>query len=211
MRSLSPTQGRSKKFIGEDTTIVALYEMDPMGLGPVSMMFTDGGKWPNYTKVKFTELVSRINRIREGKKLTFKLVVGGPGAWQIDFKKDERERLKIDHVIIGEADHVAGDLFRDIESGTADETIIIKSWPRVEQIPTIVAPSYKGLVEVMRGCGRGCRFCEPNLRVARYMPLDRIEEEIKLNVNAGIDHAWLHSEDIFLYKVEDKKNFYPNA
>jgi len=74
-----------------------------------------------------------------------------------------------------------------------------------------VAPSYKGIVEVMRGCGRGCRFCEPNLRIARYIPLEKIEEEIGLNIKAGIDHAWLHSEDIFLYKVEDKKNFYPNA
>ncbi len=44
------------------------------------------------------------------------------------------------------------------------------------------------------------------------MPLERIEEEIRLNVSAGIDHAWLHSEDIFLYQVGgDRKNFYPNA
>ncbi|WP_297072699.1 radical SAM protein [Thermococcus sp.] len=200
-----------ERFIGEDTTVVALYEMDPLGLGPVSMMFTNGGRWKNYTSVKFRELVERINRVRETKNLKFKLVVGGPGAWQLDFRKEERERLGIDHVVIGEVDHVAGELFRDIESGSGDETIFIKTWPRVEQIPTIVAPSYKGLVEVMRGCGRGCRFCEPNLRVARYMPLERIGEEIKLNVDNGIDHAWLHSEDIFLYRVEDRKNFYPNA
>ncbi|WP_394325349.1 hypothetical protein [Thermococcus sp. JCM 11816] len=204
-----------EKFIGNDTTIVALYEMDPLGLGgPVSMMFTNGGKWTNYTKVKFLELVERINRIREGKKLDFKLVVGGPGGpgRLTSEKRGGRERLKIDHVVIGEVDHVAGELFREIESGSADETIFIKGWPRVEQIPTIVAPSYKGLVEVMRGCGRGgCRFCEPNLRVARHIPLEQIEKEVRLNVSAGIDHAWLHSEDVFLYRVEDKKNFYPNA
>jgi len=199
------------QFIDEKTTIVALYEMDPMGLGPVSMMFTNGGKWTNYTKFKFFQLVEKINALRERKGYKFKLAVGGPGAWQIDFRREEREKLKIDYVIIGEADHVAGDLFRDMESSNADETVYIKSWPRVDEIPTIVAPSYKGFVEVMRGCGRGCRFCEPNLRVARYIPLEKIEEEIKLNVSAGIDHAWLHSEDIFLYKVEDKKNFYPNA
>ncbi len=200
-----------ERFIDENTTVVALYEMDPLGLGPVSMMFTNGGQWRNYTSVKFRELVGRINRVRERKNLKFKLVVGGPGAWQLDFRREERERLGIDHVVIGEVDHVAGELFRDIESGVADETILVRGWPRVEQIPAIVAPSYKGLVEVMRGCGRGCRFCEPNLRVARYMPLKRIDEEIRLNVSNGIDHAWLHSEDIFLYRVEDRKNFYPNA
>ncbi len=199
------------QFIDEKTTIVALYEMDPIGLGPVSMMFTNGGKWTNYTRFKFFQLVEKINALRERKGYKFKLIIGGPGAWQVDFRKEEREKLKIDHVIIGEADHVAGDIFRDIESGNADETVHIKSWPRVDEIPTIVAPSYKGLIEVMRGCGRGCRFCEPNLRVARYIPLEKIEEEIKLNITAGIDHAWLHSEDIFLYRVEDKKKFYPNA
>ncbi|NJF24328.1 B12-binding domain-containing radical SAM protein [Thermococcus sp. Bubb.Bath] len=199
-----------ERFIGNDTTIVAIYEMDPLGLGPVSMMFTNGGQWENYTSVKFRELVERINRVRDSKGVKFRIVVGGPGAWQLDFRREVREKLRIDHVVMGEVDHIAGRLFRDIESGSADETVLIKSWPRVEEIPAIVAPSYKGLVEVMRGCGRGCRFCEPNLRVARDMPLERIEREISLNVNAGIDHAWLHSEDIFLYKVEDRKNFYPN-
>ncbi|NJE00548.1 radical SAM protein [Thermococcus sp. JdF3] len=200
-----------ERFIGEDTTIVSLYEMDPLGLGPVSMMFTNGGQWRNYTRVKFRELVERINAVREKKNLDFKLVVGGPGAWQLDLRKDEREMLRIDHVVMGEADHVAGRLFREIEAGSADETIVIRGWPRVEEIPTIVAPSYKGLVEIMRGCGRGCRFCEPNLRVARFIPLEKIEMEIWLNVRAGIDHAWLHSEDIFLYMVEDRRNFYPNV
>ncbi len=200
-----------EKFIDKNTTIVALYEMDPLGLGPVSMMFTNGGKWTNYTSVKFRELVERINRIRERKNFKFKLVVGGPGAWQIDFRKEEKEKLKIDHVIIGEAEHVVGNIFRDIETGNADETIYIKNWPKVEEIPTIVSPSYKGLIEVMRGCGRGCRFCDPNLRIVRYIPLEKIEEEIKVNMKAGINRVWFHSEDIFLYKVEDKKNFYPNA
>ncbi|ASJ06488.1 B12-binding domain-containing radical SAM protein [Thermococcus pacificus] len=200
-----------ERFIDGKTTIVALYEMDPLGLGPVSMMFTNGGQWRNYTSVKFRELINRINRVREAKGLKFKLVVGGPGAWQLEFRREEREKLRIDHVVMGEVDHVAGEIFRDIESGSADEAVFVRGWPRVEQIPTIVAPSYKGLVEVMRGCGRGCRFCEPNLRVARYIPIEKIEEEIRLNVNAGIDHAWLHSEDVFLYRVEDKKNFYPNA
>ncbi|AFK21968.1 radical SAM protein [Pyrococcus sp. ST04] len=200
-----------EQFIDENTEIVALYEMDPLGLGPVTMMFTNGGQWKSYTSVKFRELVGRLNAIRKRKNLKFKIVVGGPGAWQLEIRKEERERLKIDHVVIGEGEHAVCEIFKKIIEEGAEETIFIRGWPRIEEIPTIVAPSYKGLVEVMRGCGRGCRFCEPNLRVARFIPLDKIEEEIKVNVSAGIDHAWLHSEDIFLYKVEDRKNFYPNA
>ncbi|MDK2869218.1 MAG: hypothetical protein PWP39_453 [Pyrococcus sp.] len=198
-------------FLDKDTEIVGLYEMDPLGLGPVSMMFTNGGQWRNYTSVKFRELIGKINEIREKKKLDFKIVVGGPGAWQLEMRREEREKLKIDHVVIGEVEHVICDLVNKIMEGEAEDTIFVKGWPKVEEIPTIVAPSYKGLVEVMRGCGRGCRFCEPNLRVARFIPIENIEKEIQININAGIDHAWLHSEDIFLYKVEDRKNFYPNA
>lgn len=70
-----------ENFIGNDIIIVVFYEMDLFGLGLVSMMFMNGGKWMNYIKVKFFELVERINCIREGKKLDFKFVVGGLGVW----------------------------------------------------------------------------------------------------------------------------------
>jgi len=66
------------------------------------------------------------------------------------------------------------------------------------------------MVEVMRGCGRGCRFCSPNLRTARFYPIEKILAEIEVNLQAGQRTAWLHSEDIFNYMVEDRKNFYPN-
>lgn len=43
------------------------------------------------------------------------------------------------------------------------------------------------------------------------MLLERIEEEIRFNVSVGIDYVWFYSEDVFLYCVEDKKNFYLNV
>ena len=38
------------KFVNEDTRIIGISTMDPLGLGPVSMMFTDGGQLTAYTK-----------------------------------------------------------------------------------------------------------------------------------------------------------------
>lgn len=119
--------------------------------------------------------------------------------------------MKIDYVVIGEVDYVVGEFFREIESGSVDEIIFIKGWLWVEYILMIVVFFYKGFVEVMRGCGRGCCFCELNLRVVCYMLLERIEEEIRFNVSVGIDYVWFYSEDVFLYCVEDKKNFYLNV
>src|SRR5438876_563051 len=109
------------KFVDDKTSIIGISTMDPMGLGPVSMMFTDGGKLTAYTKRKFLELVG-----------------------------------------------------------------------------------------VMRGCGRNCQFCEPNLRIAKYYPKDKVEREIAVNRKIGNPNVWVHSEDIFLYKLEDKKGFMPN-
>ncbi len=62
----------------------------------------------------------------------------------------------------------------------------------------------------MRGCGRNCQFCEPNLRIAKYYPKDKVEREIAVNRKIGNPNVWVHSEDIFLYKLEDKRGFMPN-
>ena len=32
--------------------------------------------------------------------------------------------------------------------------------PVIDEIPNIVNPSMHGMIEVMRGCGRGCKFCD---------------------------------------------------
>jgi len=199
-----------EKFIDEDTKIIGLSEMDPLGLGPVTMMFTNGGILTSYTKMYFTDLVNRINKVREKRAPKAKLVVGGSGAWQLEIRENERKKLKIDHLVIGELDVKAYEIFQSIEEDGAPEIIKLRSIRDLNLIPSIVNPSIQGMVEVMRGCGRNCEFCEPNLRLAKYFPLNKISEEIDVNLKAGMSNVWIHSEDIFLYQLEDKKNFIPN-
>ena len=199
-----------ERFIDANTAVVGVNTMDPYGLGPVTMMFTEGGKFTSYTKFKFVSMMKRIRDYREKHGYKFKIEVGGPGAWQLIMRDTLTAELKVDHVVVGETEHIIANIFRDIENGTADKFIEVKTWPTLEQIPNIIAPSFKGMVEVMRGCGRGCTFCSPNLRTARYYPLEKILAEIDINFKAGQKSAWLHSEDIFNYMVEDKKDFYPN-
>src|SRR5438445_141158 len=104
---------------------------------------------------------------------------------------------KPEEVVVAHPDHVSK--FVNVPRG-----------PKLEQIPDIVGASTHGLVEVMRGCGRNCQFCEPNLRTAKYYPADKIEREIAVNRKIGNPNVWIHSEDIFLYKLEDKNGFMPN-
>src|SRR5947208_17087790 len=67
------------KLVDDKTSIIGISTMDPLGLGPVSMMFTDGGKLTAYSKQKFLELVGEINRTRK-KYPKAKLVLGGSGG-----------------------------------------------------------------------------------------------------------------------------------
>jgi len=197
-------------YLTEDTRIVGISTMDPMGMGPVSMMFTGGGRLTPYTKKKFWELIHRVAAFRERKGYGFRIIVGGPGAWQL-CGSSGWEESGIDHIVLGEIDGIADEIVRDIEDGHADEVINIKRVPAPEEIPAVLGPTYKGMVEVMRGCGRNCRYCDPNLRRARYIPEETIRSEIAVNVRAGLTTAWLHSDDIFLYKIKDRREFYPNT
>lgn len=199
-----------ENFLGPETRIVCVSTMDPFSLGPVSAMFTGAGKLASYSESMFIDLVKRIVIIRKNKGFDFKLLVGGAGSWQFAYRRSRISELGIDHVVIGETEHVAHELFREILEGNPPDIIEIRSYPEVDEIPPIVAPSMHGMVEVTRGCGRGCRFCEPNLRFARHMPIDRIIAETMVNVDGGARSIWVLSEDVFLYKLEDRKNFIPN-
>ena len=225
-----------QEFVDDDTEIIGVTTMDPLGLGPLTMSYTVffGTTAPAYVQWEFESLLARINRARAGKKA--KLVVGGPGVWELTVHPAELDKNKIDYAFQGESDDILSDLFRFIQGGANSENTEFfhgyqtfdqsfhKQWapdprflsryqfsrqfPKLEDIPNIVAPSVKGMVEVMRGCGIGCDFCEVTLRPLRYYPPEKVRKEIEVNIRAGLCNAWLHSDEIFAY--EHGRNFVPN-
>lgn len=199
----------ARDFITEDTEVVGVHSMDPLGLGPVSMSFTVGGTLTPYTKAKFLELMGQLNHRPER---TYKIALGGPGAWQFDYRQDMQEKLGIDTIVHGECDHIAGDVFGQVARGEAPPVMKFPNakGPTVDRIPKILGPTMHSMVEVMRGCGRGCEFCEVTLRRPRYFPLDFIGDEIATNTRAGADSIQLHSDDVFLYKLENWRTMEPN-
>jgi len=199
-----------ENFIGEDTRIVGLSAMDPMGMGPVTMMFTIGGTYNSYTKLAFLDLLERLKVFRERKSLDFRIVLGGPGAWQV-LAFENWHSMGIDHVVMGEMDRSAVEVLESIENGDADDVIRSQGAPEGGDLFPIRGASYDGLVEIMRGCGRNCRYCDPTNRKIRKIPVENIYTEIAANTQNGVDHISLHSEDFFLYDLEDKKSFYPNS
>jgi len=79
--------------------------------------------------------------------------------------------------------------------------------PDIDDIPEIVEPSMHGMIEVMRGCGRGCKFCDVTLRALRYYPPEKVKKEIEVNLKkGGAKSAWVHSDDIFVYGMNPRTN-----
>ncbi len=226
-----PAEDRIESFIDADTEIISIYTMDPLGLGPLTMSYAVlFGSLSPYVKYEFEMLMQRVNKARTGKKA--KVIVGGPGVWEFSLRPDEAERLGIDYLFMGEADDVVCDLFEDIATGSMSTDTFFKGfytyddyfaktyvkhskfitrsqyskrlYPKLEDIPLIQGPTIKSLTEVMRGCGVGCDFCEVTLRPSRYYSYESIEHEIKINQQAGHTHAWLHSDEIFIYQSKGR-------
>ena len=140
--------------------------------------------------------------IGEAKKRGLKIIAGGPAAWQWLYRVNLWKKWGIDTVVDGEGERIVLDLVEKVYSGEPLPRYIFvgpSDVPRIEEIPAIKYASVNGLIEIMRGCPRGCRFCSVTLRPLRHMPLDLIEKEIQVNVGCGVDGVILHSEDVLLY------------
>ncbi|OYT46944.1 MAG: radical SAM protein [Desulfurococcales archaeon ex4484_42] len=140
--------------------------------------------------------------IRKAKERDLKIVVGGPAAWQWLWEPELWSKWGIDVVIDGEAENIVVEVVKKIFEGKeVPKYIWISPYesPKIEDIPIIKGASVNGLIEIMRGCPRGCKFCSVTLRPLRFIPLDMIEKEIMVNVKNGVVHGILHSEDVLLY------------
>ena len=76
----------------------------------------------------------------------------------------------------------------------------------MEQIPLIKNQMLNGIVEICRGCGRGCNFCNHTMLNYRCQSLENILEGARVNVDAG-RRVLFHAEDVLRYKA---KGFIPN-
>jgi radical SAM superfamily enzyme YgiQ (UPF0313 family) len=116
----------------------------------------------------------------------------------------------IDHVIIGEGEITAPDVFKKLLKGD-DVPPVIRAVPPKDDnmIPLIQNPAIFGTVEISRGCGRGCKFCTPNRRIRRDFSIERIVKEVKSNICKENKIIFAATEDTLLYGCRNPK-FIPN-
>ncbi|MBS7660245.1 B12-binding domain-containing radical SAM protein [Candidatus Bathyarchaeota archaeon] len=189
--------------------VLGIYVMDPFGLGPASSTFAAILKKEPFLAYYFRRLLDDPS-IKAAKKQGLRIIIGGPGVWQFRYRPKFIRDYGIDCIIEGEAEKVIGKIVRNAINGDKLPTyyeVGIEETPTLEEIPTIVHPSINGLVEIGRGCCRGCKFCSVTLRPLRWYPIDKILQEIDVNQREGYTMgACLHAEDVMLY---GSRNTYP--
>ncbi len=184
------------KVVDKDTRIIGVHVVDPQGLAPVSWTLKAMcGGGITCTQYEFEKLMKTIKRLRD-RGFKFKLVVGGPGAWQLRGRED---KFGIDVLYEGEAEVTFPLIVRKILNGEEVPRRVMGSIAPVEKIPAILTPSRNGLVEITRGCPRRCHFCSPTMRAFRSIPLETIVKELSLNFRHGARSASFITEDIFMY------------
>jgi radical SAM superfamily enzyme YgiQ (UPF0313 family) len=236
-----------EKFIGPETQVIGTYEMDPLGMGPVTMTFTYGRKQTSYDEFYCRDLHMKINAAKKKNGSNAKVIAGASGTWQYNYDPEKIQEYGLYAILEGELggiapeiDGHAGRFFNYLIDGQfenmdpfrkrsdfkvnikefkrGDKTLhgrFVNFWdrPDMDDIPNIVEPSMHGMIEVMRGCGRGCKFCDVTLRSLRYYPPEKVKKEIEVNIKkGGAKSAWVHSDDIFVYGMDPRttKNMEPN-
>jgi len=199
-----------EQFVGPNTKVVAIHAHNPLGISYATDVYSKlAGE--NLMPVNAHEFI-RIVTHPVIRKFNPRIVVGGPGAWQIE-KADRLDEFRIDYLIDGEIERVFSDLFRRILEGDPTLPRIIKipkeMQPAVEEIPVVTHRSTFGVCEITRGCGRGCQFCSPATKVGRSFPLEHIIASAEVNAREGATEVMLASEDMFLY--EQLPNFETNV
>ncbi len=193
------------RFVGTRTKLIGISSMDPASLAYVSTTYNSligfGGIGLN--AVEFKRLLSHpVFKWYEGV-----VMVGGAGVWQIK-EANLQDELGIDVLYHGMAESDLVTLVKKILNGEKVPRDFYASAPDYSKLPLIRAPSTYGMVEITRGCGRGCAFCTPTMRNRYDIPIEHIVKEVEVNTAAGMEMVFLATEDIFLYG--SKKNFLPN-
>ncbi|HEY3420635.1 MAG TPA: radical SAM protein [Methanomassiliicoccales archaeon] len=181
------------KVVGPDTKVIGFTENDPLGIGPATSTFSSIFRGDAYMKRKFREALNHPSIL----KYKPKIIVGGPGAWQLTDAAIRKE-LGITTVVLGEGEMVIPQLFQKAIRGETLPGMVMGEVTPIDRIARIEEPTVNGLVEISRGCGRGCDFCIPTMAKYRCREIKDILADVEVNLAAGRQPC-LHAEDVFRY------------
>lgn len=191
------------RFVGDETRVVGLHGHNPLGITFATDVYAHffGAQRLPVNAEEFQRMIEHPALARH--RHHFKLIVGGPGAWQLE-RQHRLDAWHIDCLVDGEAEDVALELFERAVRGEALPHKVTGHSPEAGRIPLTHHRSTFGVVEITRGCGRGCQFCSIALRHGASLPLEHILESVRVQVAEGADTILITTEDLFLYEQGPK-------
>ncbi|MEI6915002.1 MAG: radical SAM protein [Armatimonadota bacterium] len=185
--------------IGPATKIVAMTSGEPAGGGMNSTTMTGVAGGSIYPEVMFQKMLREVQRCIAASAPSAKVVIGGPGAWQLAQDPESLLRLGISHVVTGYAEGNAASIFRALLDDANFPQVISGHPVTAADIPQIQGASTMGVVEISRGCGLGCSFCTIARIPMIHIPEATIIADARLNVATGQTSIAVLSEDFFRY------------
>jgi radical SAM superfamily enzyme YgiQ (UPF0313 family) len=196
------TPEKLPELLGPWVKIVGFSSSDPLGMGMSNTTTTNFWKGELYTRYWTRQTLEQL--AAEKAKYGFKIIVGGAGAWQWTAHPDKRPAVEIDGIFNGYFESNGPELFSDILEGRS-YNFAVQTDIGAERIQPITGASTLGVVELSRGCGRGCRFCTMAKKQMKHLPVDTILADLETNVSNGIRSVVSGSEDFFRYGSENTK------
>jgi radical SAM superfamily enzyme YgiQ (UPF0313 family) len=191
------TPERLADLIGPWVKIVAFSSSDPLGMGMSNT--TTASFWPGelYTRYWTRQTLEQLCALKH--KYGFKIVVGGAGAWQWLSHEDKKPDVDIDVVFQGYFESSGPQLFANLLSDRPCTGEIVEAATSADRIQPIQGPSLLGIIELSRGCGRGCRFCAMARQSMTHLDEQTILADLQTNVAGGLRAVVSGSEDFFRY------------
>ena len=190
-------------LLGPWVKIVGFSSSDPLGMGMSNTTSTSFWKGELYTSYWTRQTLQQLKAARE--KYDLKIVAGGAGSWQWKMHGTKNELNNIDVLYDGYFEEAGPELFNDILNDRTYEKFTSQKNTAAEKIQPIKGPSMLGIIELSRGCGRGCRFCTMSNTKMAHIPLDTILSDLETNAAARITSVVTGSEDFFRYGSDSIK------
>ncbi|MDP6108203.1 MAG: hypothetical protein QGI33_07200, partial [Candidatus Brocadiia bacterium] len=189
------------RAVGPRTRIIGLSSGDPLGRGMNSSTMAAVAGGEIYTSRLFGRLAERVGRLRR-RPASARVVVGGPGAWQLASDIGAAREMGIDHVVTGYCEGNVAELFRSIADGEAPATVLAAEGLPDVTVPAVRGATVMGSVEISRGCGLGCGFCTIAREPMIHFPPETVLSDVETNLSAGVGNVSLVTEDVLRYGAD---------